>query len=144
MAANPVVSNASVISSLNALLALLNVGGAGSIKIFTGAPPPTCETADSGTLLVTLALSATAFPTSVDNGAGGATANANAITSGNPVAGGVSGYFRGYSGAGTCIVQGTVGTSAADMIIGNTTISLGVPVACSSWAVTQPDGSGTD
>lgn len=144
MAANPVVSNASVVAGLNALLALLNAGGAGQIKIWTGSPPATCETGDSGIELVALALSATAFPTAVDNAAGGATATANTITAGVAINTGTAGYFRAYSGAGTCIDQGTCGTSAADMIMSNTAINSADIVSCSSWAVTLPDGSGSD
>jgi hypothetical protein len=146
MATNPIYSNAGAVAALNALLTLLNAGGAGKIKIFTGAAPATTETADSGTALSTgLLLSATAFPTSVDNSAGGATATANAITSDtNAAATGTAGYFRAYSGAGTCILQGTVGTAAADMILNTTSIVAGSTVAITSWTVTLPDGSGTD
>lgn len=144
MAANPMVSNASVRAALDTLLGKLNNSPPGVIKIWTGTMPATCETADSGTLLVTLTLSSTSFANSVDNSAGGATATANAITSANAGNSGTAGYFRGYDGASNCVIQGTVGTSAADMIIGNTTISAGDPISCSSWTVTLPDGSGSD
>lgn len=146
MAANPMVSMASAEAALNALLALLNTGGAGHIKIFTGAMPATCETADSGTLLSTLTLSATAFANATDPGSTGlATATANSIASDtNAAATGTAGYFRAYSGAGTCIIQGTVGTSAADMILNTVAISAGATVAITSWVVTLPDGSGAD
>lgn len=147
MAAQPIISNAAARAGLDAILALLNVGGAGEIKIFTGAPPATAETADTGTLLATLPLSATAFPASVDNSAGGATATANAITSATAGATGTAGYFRGYPHSVTttdAVIQGTVGTSAADMIIPSTSITTGETVSVTSWTVTQPDGSGTD
>ena len=145
MAANPMVSMLSARAALDALLAKLNVGGtAGHIKIFTGAMPATCETADSGTLLSTLTLSTTAFASSSDPGTTGlATATANAITSDtNAAATGTAGYFRAYDSAGVCIVQGTVGTSAADMILNTTSIVAGATVAITSWTVTLPDGSG--
>jgi hypothetical protein len=144
MTATPVCSNAGAIAALNALLALLNTGGAGSICIFTGSPEATCETADSGTLLATLALSSTSFPTAVDNGSGGATATANSITSASAGNSGTAGHFRAKSGAGTVILQGTVGTSSADMILSSTTITSGQTVSITSWTVTLPDGSGTD
>lgn len=147
MAANPMVSMASARAALDALLALLNTGGAGKIKIFTGSMPATCETADSGTALSTgLTLSSTAFAASTDPGSTGlATATANAIASDtNAAATGTAGYFRAYSGAGTCIIQGTVGTSAADMILNTTSIVAGATVAITSWTVTLPDGSGAD
>lgn len=147
MAANPMVSMLSARAALDALLAKLNVGGvAGKIKIFTGAMPATCEVADSGTLLSTLTLSVTAFPASADPGTTGlATATANAIASDtNAAATGTAGYFRAYDSAGLCIVQGTVGTSAADMILNAVAIAAGATVAITSWVVTLPDGSGAD
>jgi hypothetical protein len=147
MAANPMVSMLSARAGLDALLAKLNVASAaGHIKIFTGSMPATCETADSGTLLSTLTLSVTAFPASTDSTTTGlATATANAITSDtNAAATGTAGYFRAYDSAGVCIVQGTVGTSAADMILNTTSIVSGATVAITSWVVTLPDGSGAD
>lgn len=147
MAANPMVSMLAARASLDALLAKLNVAGAaGHIKIFTGAMPATAETADSGTLLSTLTLSVTAFPASADPGTTGlATATANAITSDtNAAATGTAGYFRAYDSAGVCIVQGTVGTSLADMILNTISIVAGATVAITSWTVTLPDGSAAD
>lgn len=147
MAANPMVSMGSARAGLDALLAKLNTAGtAGHIKIFTGSMPATCETADSGTLLSTLTLSVTAFGAATDPGTTGlATATAAAITSDtNAAATGTAGYFRAYDSAGVCIVQGTVGTSLADMILNTTSISAGSTVAITSWIVTLPDGSGAD
>ena len=147
MAANPIVSNAAAQAALNALTALFNVGGAGNIKIFTGSAPASCETADTGTLLVELVLSSTAFAAAVDNGAGGATATANAITAGTAGNTGTAGYFRAYPHTPTttnAIDQGTVGTSAADMIISSTSITSGDNVSATSWTITMPDGSGSD
>lgn len=147
MSANPMVSMASARVALDALLGKLNTGGtAGHIKIFTGSMPATVETADSGTLLSTLTLSTTAFPASTDGGTNGlATATANAITSDtNAAATGTAGYFRAYDSAGTCVIQGTVGTASADMILNTTSISAGATVAITSWVVTLPDGSAAD
>lgn len=147
MAANPMVSMLGARAALDSLLAKLNVGGvAGHIKIFTGVMPATCEAADTGTLLATLTLSVTAFPASTDPGSTGlATATANAITSDtNAAATATAGYFRAYDSAGVCIVQGTVGTSAADLILNTTSIVAGATVAITSWVVTLPDGSGAD
>jgi hypothetical protein len=147
MAAAPVISNAAARAALNAITALINVGGAGVIKIFTGSPPASCETADTGTLLATLTPSSTAFANAVDNSSGGATATANAITSGTAAATGTAGYFRAYPNTPTttnAVIQGTVGASSADMIISSTSINTGDTVSCSSWTVTLPDGSGSD
>lgn len=145
MSANPIVSMLTARAGLDAMLALLNAGGAGSVKIYTGSEPATAETTESGTLLATLALSATSFPASTDGGSNGlATAVANSITSAAAAAGGTAAHFRALNNAGTCIIAGTCGTSAADMILNSTTITAGDTVAATSWTVTLPDGSGAD
>lgn len=144
MATNPMISMAAAIAGLNAITALLN---GGTIKIYTGSIPATCETASSGTLLSSgCGFSATAFPTAVDGGSNGlATATANTISSDtNAAATGTAGYFRGYSSGSTCELQGTCGTSSADMIMNTTTINAGATVAISSFVITLPDGSGAD
>lgn len=146
-----IVSNAAVIAGLNAITALSNVGGTGVVKIFTGSAPASCETADTGTLLATFNLINPAFPTAVDNSAGGATATASltagivaSATAGNT---GSAGYFRAYPHAPSTTNawdQGTVGTSAADMIINTTAITSGDTVTITAWAISFPDGSGSD
>jgi hypothetical protein len=145
MTANPMMSMAGAQAALNALTALLN---GGSIKIYSGAMPATTETASSGTLLSSgCTLAATAFGSATDPGSTGlATATAGAIASDtNAAATGTAGYFRAYKSDGTtCVIQGTVGTSAADMILNTTSISAGSTVAITSWVVTLPDGSGAD
>ena len=144
MAANPMISMAAAQAMVNALGALLN---SGVIKVYSGAMPATTETSASGTLLSSgCTLSATAFGASTDSGTGFAVAPANAIaTDTNCAAGGTAGYFRGYATGGTtCVVQGTVGTASADMILSSTTITMGGTLAISSWVINMPDGSGAD
>lgn len=150
MAANPIYYNLGARAALDALTAKLNALNAhnGVIKIFTGGAPATCETADSGTLLSTLGLSATAFGASTDNSDGTGKATAAAITSDTNAAGtGTAGYFRAYSYDGTtytCIIQGTVGTATADMILNTTSIVAASTVAITAWTIQMPDGSGSD
>jgi hypothetical protein len=148
MAAAPMISMAAAIAGLNALLAKLNVGGtAGSIKIYTGAAPASLAATETGTLLSSgCLLSTTAFPTAVDPGSNGlATATANAIsTDASAAAGGTAGHFRAFDSTGVAVVQGTCGTSAADLIMATTTIVIAQPVTILSWIVTLPDGSGVD
>ena len=153
MAANTVISNAAVIAGLNTITALSNVGGTGAVKIFSGAAPASCETADSGTLLVTFALVNPAFPTAVDNSAGGATATATltggivATATASAGAPTTAGYFRAYPHVPSTTNawnQGTVGTSAADMIINTTSITAGDTITITAWTITFPDGSTSD
>lgn len=157
MTATPMYQNGSAITALNAILGSLNVGGiAGRISVWSGMIPVSCETADDTNAaheLSTLPLSTTAFPTAVDNSAGGATATANAITTDTNCANtGTAGYFRAYcsgSGAGSggaqgCVIQGNVGIAATDMILATVSIIGGGTLAIASWTVTMPDGSGVD
>lgn len=142
MTANPMTSNLGVRAALDALLALLNAGGAGTIQIFTGSMPLTTLTADSGIKLSTLTFSATAFPASANDTLGNALATANAITPDSSIANtGTAGYFRAKSGAGTVIIQGTCGTSAADMIMTTTSLVAAGQLACSSYTVKLPSGA---
>lgn len=145
MAAAPQCSQAAAQAGLDALLALINVGGAGVIKIFSGTPPANTETADTGTLLATLTPSATAFPASATNASPrGAKATANAVSPDtNAAATGTAGYFRVYPHTPTttnAVLQGNCGTSAADMILNTTSIVAGSTVSLNSWTETLPDG----
>lgn len=137
------MSIAAAKGALDNILANLNTGGHCNIEIRTGAMPATTLTADAGTLLATLAGSATAFPASTSDGAGNATATANAVTSATAVATGTAGHFRAINGAGTVILMGTCGTSAADMILNTTSITSGDSVACTSWVEKLPCGDGS-
>lgn len=144
MSTNPMCSNAAAIAALNALTALLN---SGSITIYTGSMPATCETASSGTLLSSgCTFGSTAFGTATDGSDGTAHAVANSIGSDtNAAATGTAGYFRAYKSDGTtCVLQGTVGTSSADMIVNSTSIVSGGVVAVTSFTLKLPDGSGSD
>lgn len=143
MAATPIISPTAAKAGLDAICAKLNTSGV--IKVFTGSAPSHTGAADTGTLLVTLTLSTTAFAASTDGTTTGImTATANAITSGTAAASGTAGYFRAYDGSVVCHIQGSCGTSAADMILNSTTITSGDVVAATSWVVTLPDGSGND
>lgn len=104
------------------------------IKLFTGAPPANCGTADSGTLLVTFAGNATAF-----GAAASQVLTASAVANATASGGGTAGYFRIYPSAATttnAVVQGTCGLSAADMILTNTSIAAAQVVSFSSLTVT--------
>lgn len=146
MAANPIISMASAQAALNALTALMN---GGSIKIYSGSVPATAETAITTQTVLSsgCTLSATAFGNATDPGSTGlATATANSIASDtNAAASGTASFFRAFKSDGTtCVVQGTVGTSLADMILNTVSISSGSTVAITSWVITLPDGSGAD
>lgn len=145
MTTKPVMSMVATKAALDATTALVNGGGTGTIKIYSGAQPATTLTAASGTLGSTLTCSATAFSASTSGTSdGNATATANAITSDTNAAASITaGYFRILSGAATVIYQGNCGTSGADLNFNTLTITAGDTVAISSLKATLQCGDGT-
>lgn len=111
------------------------VGANARMRLYTGTEPATCATALSGnTLLVDCPCSATFAPAST-----GGVLTLNTITQTNAVAGGTASFFRIYDSAGTtCYIQGTVGTSGADLNLNTTSIASGGPVQVTSWTITAP------
>lgn len=104
------------------------------IKLFSGAPPATCATADTDTLLVQYAGNATAF---------GAVASgvltANAVATVNATASGTPGYYRIYPNAATttnAVTQGTAGTTGTDMILTAATVTAGQSCPFTSLTIT--------
>ena len=111
-----------------------DIGASAVIKVWSGAAPANCGTADSGTLLVTFAGNAGGFGTA-SNGV----LTASAVASANAGNTGTAGYFRIYPTAATstnAVVQGTCGLSAADMILTNTSITSGQTCNFTSLTVT--------
>jgi hypothetical protein len=119
----------------NAIVDLIDAGsGAGTLAIRTGAAPATPATADSGTLLATLTMSDPAFGNSSTG-----TATASAITSDTNVDNsGTAAHFRIKDSDANVIIQGTVGTSGADINFNSVTFVAGGTAAISSLTVTVP------
>jgi hypothetical protein len=105
-----------------------DIGAASTIEIRSGSKPATPETAASGTLLATVAIS------------GSFTASGGSITAADPAsvtvaASGTAGYFRLKTSGGTAKIDGTVTASGGggDMQLSTTslvsggTVDLGVP-----------------
>lgn len=103
-----------------------NIGAASTIEIRSGTKPATPETTASGTLLCTVAIS------------GSFTSTGGVLTAADPASAavaqtGTAGYFRLKQSGGTAVLDGTVGTSGADMNLSTTslvaggTVDLGVP-----------------
>lgn len=106
------------------------------IKIFTGSPPATCATTDSGSLLATFAGNASQFGT-----VSGGVLTASAVASVTAGAAGTAGYFRIYpsgGGATAAVVQGTITATGGggDMILTNTNIANGQTCSFTSLTVT--------
>lgn len=111
-----------------------DIGASAVIKLFSGAAPANCGTADTGTVLVTFAGNAGGFGT-----AAAQVLTASAVASVTAGASGTPGYFRIYPSAATttnAVVQGTVGTAATDMILTAATVTAGQTVNFTSLTVT--------
>lgn len=108
----------------NAIVDLLDVGGAGSLQI---------GTAGFASTLATLAFSNPAFG---DAAAG--TATANAITDDINTSAGTAAAFRARDHAGNTIFSGVVGVSAADILFSNVAFSPGGKCSISSLTLTVP------
>lgn len=108
-----------------------DIGANAQIIIYTGTPPANVGTAPTGTLLVQFAGNAGGFGT-----ASGGVLTASAVASVNASATGTAGYFRINTSGGSAVVQGTCGTSGADMILTNTSINSGQTCNFTSMTVT--------
>jgi len=122
----------------NALLDAITstLGTSGLLRIYSGVAPANPGTALSGNaLLAELALSATFAPA-----ASSGVLTANAITQDSSAdATGTASFFRLYKSDGTtCVLQGTVGTSGADLNLVTTSIIASQPVQVTSLTITAP------
>jgi hypothetical protein len=134
MALTPSITTAARNAAADAVTALVNAGGAGSLRIYSGTMPTDANAALSGnTLLAQLTMSATAFGAASAGVATAATITADASAD----ASGTATFFRVLSGAGTVIFQGSAGTASCDLNLNSTAITAGANVAVSSLTYTQ-------
>lgn len=113
------------------------VGTSPLLRIYSGSAPATANASLSGnTLLAELAMASTPFGAAA--GTGTVTKTAAAIASDTSAdATGTATFFRIYKSDGTtCRIQGSVGTSGADLNLSSTSITSGGTVAVSSLVIT--------
>jgi len=122
----------------NSRLAAVNTdASSGFVDIYTGAQPANANATITGTLLCSLPLGATAFHTPssgtmTNNGAISCVASAT----------GTAGYAIMYKSNHTSVMwMGSVGTSAANLIVPTTAISSGVTVSLADAAFTLTDNA---
>jgi hypothetical protein len=122
------------------------------LRIYSGSAPATADAAETGTLLAEITVGGLAVtPGTSTNGmsfgtpAAGVLGKASETQQGDGLADGTAGYYRCYdngvvagSSATAKRMQGTVGTSGADCILGSTSINSGAPVVISQHNVTVP------
>lgn len=110
------------------------IGSSGLLRIYDGSVPANVGTSlGAQVLLAELALSSTFAA-----GASGGVLTASSITSdSNANATGTATFFRLVTSGGTAVVQGTVGTSGADLNLSTTSIASGATVSVSSFTITE-------
>lgn len=138
MALDPKLTNAAASAAADAVVDLVDAGaGAGKIRIYSGTPPATADTALSGnTLLAELAMSDPAF-----GAASNGVATASAISNDTAAdATGTATFFRVLDSNNVVIFQGTVDTASADLVVNTTSFVAGAIVSISSFTYTQPKG----
>ena len=135
MAADPRLTNAAASAAADAVVDRIDVGGAGTIKIYDGTIPTDADTAvGAQVLLATLTFSATAF-----GAASNGVATANAITSDTSAdATGTATWARIASGGAVNQMDVTVGTATSDIIFNTVSFVTGATVSITSLTYTQP------
>lgn len=141
LANNPRISAEAAIFGCDGIVDRLDEGStAATIRGRTGTQPADPDATESGTLLFTLTMSATAFGAAVDAAPGGQ-ATANSITSDSSAdATGTLAYCRaGATGTGADDhIDGEAGTASADFIFNTLSIVAGSTVNMTSFTVTVP------
>ncbi len=109
------------------------IGTSAVMKIRTGSAPANCGTADSGTVLATLALPSDWMAAA----SGGVKAKAGTWEDATADNTGTAGHFRIYASDGTtCHMQGTVGTSGQDLNLDSVSITAGDDIVVTSFSIT--------
>lgn len=132
MALNQRIAVAAQNAAADAITA--QIGTSGFLDIYDGTQPATPGTAVSGQVkLAHLPLSATAFAA-----ASGGVAAANTITSATALATGTATWGTFTTSAGVRVIDFSVGTASANLILSTTSIVSGATIAVSAYSLTVP------
>ena len=137
MATAPHIGTALAETMVNAAVDTLDAS-AGSLKVFSGALPAECITADPTGALVTITLPTPAFAAagSIDaNTRGAAKAGTWSATASGA---GDAACFRIYNNSAVCIAQGTAAAATADLIFDNITIAIGATITITAFSFNLP------
>ncbi len=108
------------------------IGVSPTLELRTGAPPATCATADSGTVLATMTLPSDFLAAA----SGGTKALSGSWTDASADAGGTFGHYRIKQGA-TCHEQGTCGLAGSDIVMDSATCTAGQAITIVSKTQTE-------
>lgn len=112
------------------------IGASAVLKIRTGAVPASCATADSGTVLATVALPADWMAAA----SGGSKAKSGTWQDASADAAGTAGHFRIYATDGTtCGIQGTITATGGggDMTLDNTSLASGQTFTVTGFTINE-------
>jgi hypothetical protein len=110
------------------------IGTSAVLKMFDGTKPANCAAADAGTVLATCSLPSD-WMAAASSGAKAKSGTWQDTSADNS---GTADYFRVYASDGTtCGIQGTVATSAADMIVDSITFTAGQAFTISAFSITN-------
>jgi hypothetical protein len=135
------IANAQAIQACDAFVDAVDAGaGAGILRIYSGSVPANVDTAlGAQVVLAELTMSDPAFGAAVDANPN-ATATANAITDDTAAnATGTASFFRIFDSNGVARIQGTCGTSGAELILNSVSLQSGALVEVLSLTVTMPE-----
>jgi hypothetical protein len=135
MANSPKFANVTVNAEADALARLLDNG---YLRLYSGSQPTNADTAlGAQVLLAELRFAATSAPA-----ASAGVLTFSAITSDTSAdATGTAAFYRALKSDGTSVVMdGSVGTSSADLVLNSTAIQSGAQVDVTSFAVTVSKG----
>lgn len=114
------------------------VGASAVLKIRSGAKPAACATADSGTVLSTIALPADWMAAA----ASGVKEMSGSWSDSAADSAGTAGHFRIYASDGvTCHAQGSITASGGggEMEIDNTVFAVGQAFSVTAFAIAEPN-----
>ena len=133
----PTLSTARRNGAIDSVVDALDAGtGPGKIRLYSGSKPAGPDTAiTSQVLLAEFTLNDPAF----GNGSNGvATLDIDPVITTSGLAAGTAAWFRALDSDNVANVDGTAGTSATDLILNTTTVSVGLTLTLTSGTLTQP------
>jgi hypothetical protein len=136
----PTLSTARRNAACDSTVDALDAGtGAGKLRIYSGSKPAGPDTAiGAQVLLGEFTLNDPAFDAAGTAGPGIATLDIAPALSTTGLAAGEATWFRALDSDNVAHVDGTVGTSGADLIMNTTTVSVGLTLNLTSGTITQP------
>lgn len=113
-----------------------SLGTSALLQLYAGVQPADVSSAVTAANVVLVTL--TGPTTNAFGAAAAGVITANAIGSAAAATGGTATWFSWVKSTGTRVMDGSIGTSGADLNLNSTTIATGAQVAVSSFTVTLP------